>query len=346
LEWTLNTLPPRTPVSVTFAATVSETLSVDQVITNTAQVTSTGTTGTPAEAEAAVTVTVPRVQFSQGDYTAGEADGTATITVTLDAANPYADVTVPFTTADGSATAGSDYVDGDADLTIPAGQPWTTTPVAITDDSVDEGSETIQLALGTPTGAASASPSAATLTILDDDGFSALYLPLVLRNTAFLPDLVVRDLRVTESDITVVIANEGTATASAPFWVDAYLDPDPAPEAVNDTWQLLCEEGIAWGVTDPLAPGEVLTLTSYDQYHVYDESNFSGVVPAGTVLYAQADAANVNDPIGGVLETHEQLGEPYNNLFGPITATTTVTASTSTVTEQNFGATGALPSRP
>ena len=143
------------------------------------------------------------------------------------------------------------------------------------------------------------------------------YLPLVSSNDAFAPDLVVEDLVVTGDNVQVIIANRGPAATAESFWVDVYLSPDAAPTAVNQTWEMLGDEGLVWGVTVPLAPGEVLTLTIGDTYYRADQSHWSGSIPAGTPVYAQVDSANANTTYGAVRETHEITGRPYNNLAGP-----------------------------
>ena len=79
------------------------------------------------------------------------------------------DVTVHFATANGTATAGQDYVAlPDTILTIPAGQMSATISVALQDDLVDEADETFVVNLSTPTGAVIGT-GAGTGTILDND---------------------------------------------------------------------------------------------------------------------------------------------------------------------------------
>ena len=36
----------------------------------------------------------------------------------------------------------------------------------------------------------------------------------------------------------------------------------------------------------------------------------------GTLIYAQVDSANASTAYGTVLETHESMGEAYNNILG------------------------------
>ena len=78
-----------------------------------------------------------------------------------------ADVTVDYTTADGSATAPGDYVARSGTLTIPAGR--TGAPILVTvngDNTVGEGDERFTISLSNPRGA-TISRAAATITITD-----------------------------------------------------------------------------------------------------------------------------------------------------------------------------------
>ena len=80
---------------------------------------------------------------------------------------------------------------------------------------------------------------------------------------------------------------------------------------------LECEQGIVWGVTAsqaPMMPGDTLTLTIGDQYWSDRYSTFTGAMPAGTEVWAQVDAVNLDTDYGGVLETHEVTGGAYNNI--------------------------------
>lgn len=114
------------------------------------------------------TPVVPAVQFSSATYSVGEAGPTATIGVELTAAAD-SDVTVSYASSDGTATAGSDYTATSGTLTIPKGSTTGSFTVPITQDSLDEPDETVNLALSAPTGAVLGSPSSAVLTIVDDD---------------------------------------------------------------------------------------------------------------------------------------------------------------------------------
>jgi len=155
-----------------------------------------------------------------------------------------------------------------------------------------------------------------------------LYMPIVMKAYGLPPgpDLVVERIEVAGSHVLVVIRNQGTLPVPVgnSFWVDLYVDPDPAPTRVNQTWPMLCDLGAAWGVTAPalpLPPGGTLTLTIGDPYYQTDDSNFPAPLPAGTPIYVQVDSANVGTTYGAVLENHEMAGEAYNNVGGPVLST-------------------------
>jgi hypothetical protein len=103
-------------------------------------------TATVAESAASATVSVART---------GGANGTAT---------------VAYATADGTATAGSDYTATSGTLTFADGETTKTVQVPLLADTADEADETLTLTLSAPGGGASLStPVAQTVTITDDD---------------------------------------------------------------------------------------------------------------------------------------------------------------------------------
>jgi len=154
-----------------------------------------------------------------------------------------------------------------------------------------------------------------------------VYLPLVFKKAAPpAPDLVVEHITVTSDSALVVIKNQGDAAvlSADEFWVDLYVNPDPIPTHVNQTWDHLCSHGVAWGVQPPalpLEPGGVITLTLGDDYYSEEYSNFPVSLPAGTSIYVQVDSADVDTTYGAVLEGHEMVGGLYNNITGPVLST-------------------------
>lgn len=110
------------------------------------------------------------LRFAVASSSISEAGGAATISVQRVDGDDGA-VTVAYATANGSAQAGSDYTAASGTLS------WADNDddpksfqVPIADDATDEANETVQLTLSNPGGGATlGSPSAATLTIQDND---------------------------------------------------------------------------------------------------------------------------------------------------------------------------------
>jgi hypothetical protein len=155
------------------------------------------------------------------------------------------------------------------------------------------------------------------------------YVPIVQRDYVSAPDLIVKSIVATTNTVQVVIANVGTSAVDTSFWVDAYINPSSAPTHVNQTWQQLGAQGLVWAVTtsptNTLNVGAVITLTIGGQYYSPINSHLNGPLPIGTKIYAQVDSANANVNYGAVLEIDEIKGLPYNNIFGPVLSTLSVT---------------------
>ena len=108
------------------------------------------------------------IQFSSPTYGIGENDGMVKITVTREGTAGSA--TVNYSTADGTATAGSDYTATSGTLMFAPGEARTEFTIPITDDATEEGDETVNLRLTEPgSGATLGANSTAVLTIIDND---------------------------------------------------------------------------------------------------------------------------------------------------------------------------------
>jgi hypothetical protein len=142
-------------------------------------------------------------------------------------------------------------------------------------------------------------------------------LPLVMNDYVTAPDLVIERIIATENSIQVVIRNDGNVTVEESFWVDGYINPNPSPTQVNQSWPDVASQGLVWGVNADLEPGETLTLTVGGAYYKPAYSSVSWPLAVGTVVYAQVDSYNVGTTYGRVLENHEIRGEAYNNVSGP-----------------------------
>ena len=108
------------------------------------------------------------VQFSSTAYNVTENGGSATITVTRTGGTGA--FVVNYGTSNGTATAGPDYTGLNEVMSFAASETSKTFSIMIVDDTLVEGSETVNLTLSNPSGGVTlGSPSNAVLTILDND---------------------------------------------------------------------------------------------------------------------------------------------------------------------------------
>ncbi|HYW72999.1 MAG TPA: Calx-beta domain-containing protein [Pyrinomonadaceae bacterium] len=109
------------------------------------------------------------LQFSASTYSVSESGGQAIVTVTRTGGSNGA-VSVQYATTAGSATAGSDYTDAGGTLNWADGDTADKTfVVPITDDSLNELNETVNLNLSNASGGAALGNATSVLTIVDDD---------------------------------------------------------------------------------------------------------------------------------------------------------------------------------
>ena len=109
-----------------------------------------------------------RVRFTTSTFYGAEGAATANITVTRDG-SPNGVLPFTITSADGTATAGADYLALNASGVIPNGQTSATVVITLSDDLTDEPDETVNLTLTTPTPSTLGSPATAQFIILDND---------------------------------------------------------------------------------------------------------------------------------------------------------------------------------
>jgi glucose/arabinose dehydrogenase len=114
------------------------------------------------------------IVFSAWNYQRTENGGYATITVTR-SGGLGGGMTVGYSTANGTASAGTDYTATNGTLTFGAGVESASFQVPITNDTRDEVNETVNLSLGNPAGGAVlGTRRTAVLTIVDNDSGGVL----------------------------------------------------------------------------------------------------------------------------------------------------------------------------
>ncbi|MXW49598.1 MAG: hypothetical protein F4171_00105 [Gammaproteobacteria bacterium] len=110
---------------------------------------------------------MPAASFASASSSASEGAGTHNVSVNLSPA-PQSAITLSYSVG-GTAAAGVDYTALPGTVSAPAGDTSVDISVTITDDSADEGAETVMLTLTGGTGYTAGSPGVHTLTITDND---------------------------------------------------------------------------------------------------------------------------------------------------------------------------------
>jgi|GEM_PF-1161412 len=155
------------------AASVPVTLNTVGDHTLTVEITGVSNKTDPVDLAVKVVEATPvqpdEIQFSSSTYSVGEDSANATITVKRSNGSKKT-VSVDYATSNGTAAAGSDYTAASGTLTFASGVITQTFSVEITNDTVKENNETINLILSNPqNGARLGSPVSAVLTITDND---------------------------------------------------------------------------------------------------------------------------------------------------------------------------------
>jgi hypothetical protein len=192
--------------------------------------------------------------------TVGEADGTMTFTVSIDAAADV-DTSVDYATTEGSATDGSDYTGQTGTATITKGSTSTTVDVPVLDDSVYEGDEDLTLDLSDPING-QFGVSTGTGTINDDDSAPGVSVDDAsvtegnsgTKNLTFTVSLT----NATTSDVSVHYAtSDGTATAPGDYQAKTGTLTIPAGDTTGEI------QVVVKGETT-FEPDETLTVTLAD----------------------------------------------------------------------------------
>ncbi len=162
---------------------------------------------------------VVNVQFAAATMNVSESSGSFPVYITLSTI-PLTDVVVPLTFA-GTAT-GADYTVDTSAVTIPAGRTRAIFTVRVTDDTLDEQSETIVIGMGTPTGAISSSPFTTTITIEDNDPvLSFARSSDITTDESGTITVMARSLSPVIADLTVPFASFGSATLGVDYTLSA-----------------------------------------------------------------------------------------------------------------------------
>jgi hypothetical protein len=261
------------------------------------------------------------VAFSSPASSAPEGAGTVGITVALTTTTgPLATAaSVGWATANGSATAGSDYTAASGTVTFPAGSVDGATQVitvGVTNDARDEPDETFLVTLSAPSGATLGTPSMHTVTILDDDP---------------PPSVSIGDVAVTEGDTGTksAVLNPTLSAASGKTVTVNWATADGTASTANDY--------VAASGTATFSPGvtaRTVTITVIgDTRPEADETffvNLSGAVNA-TIADGQGVGTIQNDDPPSVRVFVSVKGSDVNDCRNTTTPCRTLGESVSQV---------------
>lgn len=199
------------------------------------------------------------LQFSNSNYNVDESGGSRTVTVTRTNGAVGA-ASVNYATSNGTATAGSDYTAKTGTLSWANGDSVQKTfSVTITNDTAPESTETLNLTLSGATGAALGSPTAATISIADNDPTGTLQFSSATYAVAESGPTIT---------ITVTRANGSAGPASVNYSTSdgtAIGDSDYTPRFGTLTWGSgnATSKTIAVGITNDTAVegSETFTMT-------------------------------------------------------------------------------------
>ena len=172
--------------------------------------------------------------------------------------------------------------------------------------------------------AGNASATDSFIFVVNSTGPSTLYLPIMFNQWA-APDVrgnlhaeaLSADVSMGQVTLTAQIRNTGHGPVSG-FWVDLYIDPSQTPTPEHG-WHNLCNPpwpnercfGGAWHVTQTLAAGEQMTLTSTTLTNDRQYSHWTGRLPSGAhTLYLAVDSFGSSH---GLIDEFDEL----DNVIGP-----------------------------
>ncbi|MDB6027342.1 MAG: hypothetical protein JWM68_3565, partial [Verrucomicrobiales bacterium] len=159
------------------------------------------------------------IQFSAATYTVSEGGGSLNFVVTRTGGSSGT-VTVELASADGTATANADYTPVLSTLTFLDGETSKTNSLAVLEDVIVEGSQTVLLTLRNATGGAILGTSNATVTITDNESSTAGALQFSTATYSVNESVASATITVTRSggsagSVTVnYAASNGTATGA------------------------------------------------------------------------------------------------------------------------------------
>jgi hypothetical protein len=292
----------------------------------------------------------PVVSFATDASAVHEADGTATVTVVLSQESNLP-VSLLYSRVGGTANPGDDFTLPTEALTFNPGTVSKTITVPIVADSVNEGDETVVIALGSPTNAGLGEPSIHTLTIL-----GVAQTPTIAQPLTATPSPVTG----VSTTLTILGADDGGEANLTYHWSTPSNDLPPPPNTGTVTFSENGTNGAKTTVASFVTPGTYdLTCTIIDGMGFEVSTTLSVTVvstattvaivplaPTVSVNGTRTFSATVRDQFGVLLDPQPTITWTATGagaisaagLFqaGGLSGSSTVTAIASSVSSQTI----------
>jgi hypothetical protein len=267
------------------------------------------------------------VYLSPATFTVVESTGTGPFTITR-IGHGTVRGTVDYATADGTASAGSDYESrsGTASLQAPDGATEINVPV-VPDNEV-EGPETVDIALSNPSGAPGMIlrfPFTGTMTIIDDDGPARVSLAAAsysnFENRSGVEISIIRSGDASGSSSVSVATSDGTAQAGTDYEAlpPTLVDFAPGERVKRQRISLLNDsvaedpEQLAVTLSDPT--GSDLADPSEAEIEIFDDdSGSSDTTPPVTSIHRPMNGAKYRRSSPYAKELHVSPGDEGSGL--------------------------------
>jgi Calx-beta domain len=273
----------------------------------------------------------PRIAFATTDTLVFENGGPARLSA-IRLGDPTNPVSVQYTMSDGTATAGADYIAASGTVNFPGiatdatAATLQTIDVGLVNDASSESDEDMSVALSNTGGAAIATPSQSTITILDDDAPASIDFADATATVGEADGTLTVTLRrngapgewVSASYTTV----DGTALAGSDFANTVFDANEPAAEPLFDRGEVEVsfdvpitndsasegDEGFGLTLSDLLSQSGLVGVSERPSMNVTITDDESAPVGAPAPPEADAPAATPTD--GAVLAPPETGGVP------------------------------------
>lgn len=310
------------------AGTTSKTISVPMIHDNTFEPDETffvnlsnATNATITDGQGQGTITnddaQPAITIATSFRTEGASGTSGNATFEVKLSNPsHQTITVAFGTANGTATAGSDYVATSGTVTFNPGETTKSIAVEVLGDNVDEISETYFVNLSTPTNATIATAQGVG-TILDDDG----------------PTLSIGNASVTEGNLVLANANF-TVTLSAPSVQDIFVSYTTNPGTATAGVDFLQVFSNTLFIPSGSTSGTI-TIRVIGDFNIEPEEQFTVNLqfPSNaTIANGQGTGTIIDDDSNGKLQFSSQTFSAAEDAGGVIVTVSRVDGATGPVT--------------